>query len=86
MHTLAIAPSHSGLVACRIRIAGDFTGCAESACEIAPPPKASSLPALRFEFACLPSSAPTGFENPPPERKMFSVRARNAVGLYSVMP
>ncbi|WP_217916263.1 hypothetical protein [Duganella sp. BJB1802] len=45
----------------------------------------ASPESLRLNFSCLPKSAPTGFENPAPEVKVQSIRAKNAKGHMSLI-
>ena len=41
--------------------------------------------AVEVRLSCLPSSAPTGFENPAPGVKVTAIAAQNAKGLVSLI-
>ena len=68
--------------ACVVRVA-DETPCASESCLVALPARSRFQP-VQLHFVCLPMSAPTGFENPPPEVEWHGIRAKNAQGHLSL--
>jgi hypothetical protein len=50
-----------------------------------PAPVGATLESIKLNFSCLPTSAPTGFENPAPEVKVQSIRSKNAKGHLSLI-
>lgn len=70
--------------ACVVKLPDALTQCTAEGCKL-PLPKGSTLESLQLNFSCLPKSAPTGFENPAPEAKVQSVRAKNAKGHVSLI-
>jgi hypothetical protein len=59
---------------CRIRVPLGRISCTSESCEI-PAPRASSFKSVQLLFSCLPTSARTGFEDPPADAKVFSLKA-----------
>ncbi|MQA21679.1 hypothetical protein [Rugamonas rivuli] len=70
--------------ACVVKLPDTPTQCTVESCKL-PLLKGSTLEALQLNFSCLPKSAPTGFENPAPEVKVQSIRAKNSKGHVSLM-
>lgn len=50
-----------------------------------PAPAGATIESIKLNFSCLPTSAPTGFENPAPEVKVQSIRSKNAKGHLSLI-
>ena len=51
--------------------------CTEKGCMLLAP-AGSSIKSIELRFICLPDSATTGFENPPPEIKVETFRVKNS--------
>lgn len=69
---------------CHIEVPLAPSQCDASGCTI-DIPNTSSKKTLKLSFSCLPSRAPTGFENPPSWARVISVTARNSRGFVSVV-
>jgi hypothetical protein len=70
--------------ACVVKIADGTPACTADGCTI-PMPNRPASASIQLRFSCLPKSAPTGFDNPAPEVKVSSIRARNSQGHLSLM-
>jgi hypothetical protein len=70
--------------ACRVSFPASSAKCTNEICEI-PAPKTSSLKSVRLSFSCIPTAAPTGFENPSPNEKVYSIQAQNVKGHVSLI-
>lgn len=68
----------------KIPVTAPWTQCTADGCEM-PAPAGSTLGTIRLRFSCLPKSAPTGFENPPPDVRVESIRATNTQGHVSLI-
>lgn len=66
----------------KIPVMAPWRQCTAAGCEMAAP-TGSTLESIRLSFSCLPTSAPTGFENPPEYAKVKAIRSVNAKGLVS---
>lgn len=81
---LTIPNFDADIPACIVKLPHTPTQCTADSCKL-PLPIGSTLHALQLNFSCLPKSASTGFENPAPEAKVQSIRAKNANGHVSLI-
>jgi hypothetical protein len=70
--------------ACMVKVPLVNSRCTAEGCTL-PAPAGATLEAIWLNFSCLPTSAPTGFENPAPEVKVQSIRSKNAKGHLSLI-
>lgn len=70
--------------ACAVKVPVLNPQCTADGC-ILPAPGGATLDSIKLNFSCLPTSAPTGFENPAREVKVQSIRAKNAKGHLSLI-
>jgi hypothetical protein len=70
--------------ACHVRLHESSARCTNESCVI-PAPRGSSLKTVQVLFSCLPTSARTGFEDPPPDAIVFSVKTLNKNAEVSVI-
>lgn len=66
----------------KIPVTAPWKQCTAAGCEMAAP-AGSTLKSIHLSFSCLPTSAPTGFENPPEYAQVKAIRSVNAKGLVS---
>lgn len=69
---------------CHVQIPRDSIRCVGEICEL-PAPRGSSLKSIQLTLSCIPASASTGFENPPPGTKVFSIQTANSKGHVSLI-
>jgi len=69
---------------CTVKLPETRAICSAKGCSM-PVPKGSSLRSIELHFDCLPKRSPTGFDNPPDYVKVQPLRARNSVGLLSLI-
>lgn len=70
--------------ACVVNVPLVTPRCTPEGCTL-PAPAGATLESIQLNFSCLPTSAPTGFENPAPEVKVQSIRSKNAKGHLSLI-
>jgi hypothetical protein len=81
---LNIANFDADSPACAVSVNAELYRCTAAACTV-PMSKSPGVRAVGVRLTCLPSSAPTGFENPAPGVKMTAIAAQNAKGLVSLI-
>jgi hypothetical protein len=69
---------------CNVRFPANLMKCENTVCKIRAP-RRSSLKSIELTLSCIPISAPTGFENPPPDAKVFSIQTPNSKGHVSLI-
>jgi hypothetical protein len=92
MHAMAHAASRSLSIpnfdadspACSVSVNAELYRCTAAACTV-PVSKSPGERGIAVRLTCLPSSAPTGFENPAPGVKVTAIAAQNAKGLVSLI-
>jgi len=70
--------------ACAVAVNAELYRCTAAACTV-PMSKSPGARAVEVRLTCLPSSAPTGFENPAPGVKVTAIAAQNAKGQVSLI-
>jgi hypothetical protein len=70
--------------ACVIMVVQGMTQCTADECVI-PFSNGRAVQPVQLKLSCIPTSAPTGFENPPYYAQLYSVAAKNAKGHLSVI-
>lgn len=83
-HEITVPNFDADSPACMVKVPALKPQCTSEGCSL-PPPAGSSLDSIKLNFSCLPTSAPTGFENPAPEAKVQSIRSKNAKGHLSLI-
>ena len=70
--------------ACHVRITVKAEQCKVDSC-VLPVAKGASSEPVQLHFSCLPTSAPTGFENPPAFAKIRSISSKTSKGHLSLI-
>lgn len=82
-HELTVPNFDDASPACVVKVPDVNSQCTPEGCTL-PAPVGSTLDSIKLDFSCVPSSAPTGFENPAPDVKVQSLRSKNASGDISL--
>jgi hypothetical protein len=69
---------------CLVQFPVGLMTCATENCEISAHAR-PSIKSAKLTLSCIPYSAPTGFENPPPEAKIFNFHTLNSKGNISII-
>jgi hypothetical protein len=69
---------------CVVMLAEGPAQCTSEGCAI-PLTRLRDVKQVQLMLSCVPTSSPTGFENPPPYVELHSIRAKNAQGHLSVV-
>jgi hypothetical protein len=81
-HELTVPNFDDASPACVVRIPVVNPQCTPEGCTL--PVPAGALDSIKLDFSCLPTKAPTGFENPAPYVKVQTLRAKNSEGNLSL--
>ena len=84
MHEITVPNFDADSIACVVKVPTLNPQCTAEGCTL-PAPAGATLESIKLNFSCLPTSAPTGFENPAPEVKVQSIRSKNAKGHLSLI-
>jgi hypothetical protein len=76
-HELTVPNFDDDSPSCVVKVPVESSQCTSKGCTLAAP-AGSTLDSIKLGFRCGPKSAPTGFENPAPDAKVQSFRAKNA--------
>jgi hypothetical protein len=70
--------------ACMVKVPQENAQCTATGCAVATT-KTATATKIQINFSCLPTSAPTGFENPASDMKVYPIKSVNGKGHLSLI-